>query len=248
VNQASSNSKKGVFVMICQRCNSDVAEERYVFKKKTCKDCINKAHREWAHKSGRNQPKIVGCKYDFKDQKFNNWTVKYWIKKGKWTYWVCECICGNIREVYQTHLINGNSKSCGCTALKTGSDHPLWKGCGDISGQFFSAIRAGAKSRNLEFNITVEESWELFLKQNKKCALSGIDITINPTRDEETTASLDRIDNTKGYEPDNIQWLHKYVNMMKSSYSQELFLQLCSKITCYNKDRISALTHPPDKE
>lgn len=46
----------------------------------------------------------------------------------------------------------------------------------------------------------------------------------------ETTASLDRIDNTKGYLEDNVQFVHKDINRMKWAHSQQYFIELCSKV------------------
>ena len=44
------------------------------------------------------------------------------------------------------------------------------------------------------------------------------------------TASLDRIDSTKGYSKDNIQWVHKDINCMKMDFSQQYFIDLCVKV------------------
>jgi hypothetical protein len=50
------------------------------------------------------------------------------------------------------------------------------------------------------------------------------------------TASLDRIDSSKGYEEGNIQWVHKHINFMKRTYSQEYFIDMCKKVADNNKD------------
>jgi hypothetical protein len=46
-----------------------------------------------------------------------------------------------------------------------------------------------------------------------------------------STASIDRIDSSKGYILGNIQWVHKDVNFMKRTYSQEYFVKMCKLIT-----------------
>lgn len=48
------------------------------------------------------------------------------------------------------------------------------------------------------------------------------------------TASLDRIDSSKGYIEGNVQWVHKYVNVMKWDFSMEEFLDICRKICITN--------------
>jgi hypothetical protein len=107
-----------------------------------------------------------------------------------------------------------------------------WKGYGDLSGDHWRRIQQGASSRNLELNITIEDAWNVYLKQNGKCAISGVDIMLRGQEigisskyvHEKTTASLDRIDSSKGYTIDNIQWIHKDLNQMKSDRTMETFL------------------------
>jgi DNA adenine methylase len=77
----------------------------------------------------------------------------------------------------------------------------------------------------------------LYLKQNGKCALSGTDIEFARTKQEylqgKTTASLDRINSSSGYTKNNVQWVHKWINKMKSNHSQERFLSLCANVCNY---------------
>ena len=51
---------------------------------------------------------------------------------------------------------------------------------------------------------------------------------------ETQTASVDRVDNTKGYVTTNIQWVHKDINYMKQEYPQDYFKQLCKLVTEHN--------------
>lgn len=69
----------------------------------------------------------------------------------------------------------------------------------------------------------------MFLKQNRKCILSGIELKI-ANGNNGNTASIDRIDNTKGYELGNVQWVHKHINFMKRDYEQNYFIELCKKV------------------
>ncbi len=114
----------------------------------------------------------------------------------------------------------------------SGSNSKLWLGFGEISGAHFYNIKKGAIKRNLDFNLTIECIWNLFLKQDKKCALSGVDIGFSKkTIDKhETTASLDRIDSSKGYIIENIQWIHKEVNRMKMDMDETRFIRWCDMI------------------
>ena len=48
------------------------------------------------------------------------------------------------------------------------------------------------------------------------------------------TASLDRIDSDGAYTIDNVQWIHKDINRMKSNLKQENFIEYCRLIALYN--------------
>lgn len=112
---------------------------------------------------------------------------------------------------------------------------PMYTGYGEITGTKWGSIKSAAKIRNLEFLITIEEAWNLFLKQDRKCALTGdilfLAIDTSEWLSGVTTASLDRIDSSKGYTLDNVQWVHKYVNLMKRELSQQDFVDICCKVT-----------------
>ena len=47
----------------------------------------------------------------------------------------------------------------------------------------------------------------------------------------EITASLDRIDSSKGYIEGNVQWVHKSVNIMKCDFSSDIFIGICNQIS-----------------
>lgn len=155
--------------------------------------------------------------------------------------WECKCSCGKFHEVLSTHLISKKITHCGCK-IRQGSTHKQWTGAGDISGNVFDQIKKQAKKtksrEKLEFNLTIDFLWELFLKQNKLCALSGLPLKFEHENgkkiNKKRTASLDRIDSSKGYTKDNVQWVHKDVNLMKNKFHQQWFIDLCAKIYLYN--------------
>lgn len=120
-----------------------------------------------------------------------------------------------------------------------------WTGYGEISGSTFHKIKNLAvqrKNRKLEFSITIEYMWNLFLEQNRKCVYSDIILTFAKHKKEHTnslgTASLDRIDSSKGYIKGNVQWVHKKINIMKQAMSHEEFIEWCKLIAKkYNRKK-----------
>jgi hypothetical protein len=106
----------------------------------------------------------------------------------------------------------------------------LWKGTGEISGRLLTQIRNSAKIRDIPHNVSDKYLWNLFLKQNRKCALTGIELIFDSSHHDKNTASLDRIDSSKGYIKDNVMWVHKDVNLMKHVFDLDYFIGLCGKI------------------
>lgn len=147
--------------------------------------------------------------------------------------WKCLCDCGRETTAQVRFLNNGKKVSCGCKRKQLGNNHPTWQGVGDFGLAQFNRIKNSAKTRKIQFSLTIEYLWNLYQKQNKKCALSGEEITLSSSNKTWGTASLDRIDSMKGYVEGNVQWVHKDVNFMKSNLTQTRFFELISKI-CEN--------------
>ena len=151
--------------------------------------------------------------------------------------WRCECDCGNEKLVSSHHLTSNAVKSCGCSSgYESGDKNPFFKGYKEIHSVVFRGYQRGAKSRNLEFNVTIEQIWELYVQQGRKCAVSGLPIafTKNTNKSRHDTASLDRIDSSRGYTIDNVQWVHKEINTMKMNIPQDRFLELCRQVHLHN--------------
>lgn len=164
-----------------------------------------------------------------------------WNRKYKFA--ICRCDCGNEVELKTSYLRNGHTSSCGCLLRRSGHMSPNFKGHGEIGKSVWANIIEGSKrrSRDIPFEITIEQAWDLFEAQNRGCAISGVPIDFGERigrRSGQTkrsrSASLDRIDSSKGYTIDNVQWIHKDLQFMKGSMSDGKFIQWCKTIANYN--------------
>lgn len=184
------------------------------------------------------------------NQKFGLLTVKEFVCTGKRKNnskiyaFVCDCDCGTkdlIKDCGQVK--HGRVTSCGCRrdqyAKFTGKNSPRYTGYEDISGKFWATLKQSARLRNHQLKLTIQEAWELFLKQEKKCALTSLPLTFaksnRTTSQSDYTASLDRIDSKKDYTADNIQWVHKDVNLMKQQYNHDYFIYMCHLVSEQNQ-------------
>lgn len=167
--------------------------------------------------------------------------------RGGSVLWECKCSCGNTYEASSRHLNRkeNNVRSCGCKQHLRGRDHSQWGGAGDISGGWWGThvLRAAKPSTTrlpVQVTLTIEDAWRLFLKQGRKCALTGLDIWFEKKSNSSArrvggTASLDRIDNRIGYVEGNVQWVHKRINMMRGSMDIEEFVRLAELVTKHKR-------------
>lgn len=143
--------------------------------------------------------------------------------------------CNNCGREYNKDAYN-LKKEQGCKCIWK-ENNTTFSGYKVISGSYFSSIKAGAKARNIKFDLTIEEVWNQLEHQDFRCALSGVQIYRSAlTKDKwSNTASLDRKLSDEGYNVHNIQWVHKDVNKMKNSYSDSYFVNMCKTIAKHNE-------------
>jgi hypothetical protein len=150
-------------------------------------------------------------------------------RRNKKVVWECRCECGNLVLLTINQL--RHYKSCGCNHRKLGEENHRWKGHGGIPGSFWAAFRSSARRRGITIGISIEEAWTIFLRQDRKCALSDVQLDFAiPYKGGNTTASLDRIDSSKGYCPGNVQWVHKIINLMKWNLTTKRFVYFCGLV------------------
>jgi hypothetical protein len=205
-------------------------------------ECIISEFKKGLKKGQRKCQCEKECKYN--NKKFGMLTVIKEIPNKNYKKFLCQCDCGRQRTINITTLIYTQSKILSCKyCLNEIKKPPNTKTIGEISGEYWRSVIGSAKSRNLAVEVDQEYLWTLFLKQDKKCALTNIPLVFgkyikkhvtkkNKTKTKtETTASLDRIDSSKGYIEGNLQWVHKHINCMKSNYTQDYFIQLCNMVS-----------------
>ena len=92
--------------------------------------------------------------------------------------------------------------------------------------KYHTSIRKRSKELNysLEEIVSLEELSDLWDRQDKKCALSGIEMIISSNTGDSLQrqpfmASIDRIDSNKWYLPNNVQWVCLIGQYAKNSFS-----------------------------
>lgn len=121
------------------------------------------------------------------------------------------------------NAIRGRARVLGITKKQRALNHE------NIPNYFFKSIVYRANSKKLDFDLDADFIWDLYNKQGRKCALSGWDIFFSQ-KTMYNTASMDRIDSSKGYTKDNVQLTHKMVNRCKLNCSESDFYRICESV------------------
>jgi len=172
-----------------------------------------------------------------KNQLFNKWLViNEKVVMFREARLLCRCTECNVTEKYVSinQLINSVSKRCSvCGYSRKLNENPAWKGYKEIPYSWFSKYferSKGANKKKRSGDISIKDIYNIWVGQNKKCVLSGLDIDFIKKEDG-ISASIDRIDSNVEYLINNVQLVHKDVNLMKNHFNQNYFLNMCEKIT-----------------
>lgn len=158
----------------------------------------------------------MNYKEDLRGKKFGFLTVIDFAYKDKKynEYWLCKCNCGTKKVVRKSHLIDGDTKSCGCYAssrisrmnkinAKYGglTKHRLYTIYNGIIGRCLKP-KTNGYSRYGGKGLSICKEWLDDYMNFYNWAMA------NGYKDG---LSIERIDNNTGYEPANCKWIEKHL-------------------------------------
>lgn len=240
MNRAESNLSK------CKNCKNVIHEDKF---KRNCPDCdviLEYERQSSFHNAVKNNARCKVCSIKNKSTSYN-------------------IVIENSTDIISLYCENGLSYSkiadmygvCCESVFRFLSDNKItirdslsyiklenvekWSGITEINTNFWTHLKSSARKRKLDFTISKEYVIKIMHEQKYKCKLSGIELTIKPKRDGYGNASLDRIDSDFGYIENNIQFVDKDINIMKSNLSDSEFYELCKSVTFRNNFQIKEI-------
>jgi hypothetical protein len=140
----------------------------------------------------------------------------YQENKEKWKFWA------ESNRERKNEISRKSAKKC--------KDKRFKSNCNWIENNFerklFAQARKNAKYKNLEFNLELSD-----ITIPDKCVYLNVDLTTTQGQGfQPTNASLDRIDNSKGYIKGNIQVISALANFMKRNATPEQLISFAKGV------------------
>lgn len=91
------------------------------------------------------------------------------------------------------------------------------------------------KNRKHEVTVTLEDLKRIWDEQEGVCPFTGVDMYLRPTsqfgdKGDLLDASLDRIDSSKGYTPDNVRWISRIANYALNTWEDRALIGFCKLV------------------
>ena len=142
-------------------------------------------------------------------KKFGKWTVISESSRKDKRIFLCRCECGNHREVFLTHLRRGNSQQCKECAVVKHNMHktPTYR-------TYRSMLARCNNPMNTNYpryggrGIAVDSSWLTF------------EAFLRDMGERPNGATLDRINNEKGYSKENCRWADAKTQSNNTSFNR----------------------------
>jgi len=145
-------------------------------------------------------------------------------------HWKCVCDCGKTVILPRSSLtrLKGGNKSCGC---HQGNYDKLDSGEASFNWLYYG-YKKGATRRNLSFNISKEFFRKLTKGTCYYCGIQPTQVIHLPTHNGGYTYNgVDRIDNNKGYEFNNVVTCCRDCNNAKRGMTVEQFIKWIERIS-----------------
>jgi len=142
--------------------------------------------------------------------------------------WLCKCDCGQKKMIYSYQLFNGHSKSCGCLQKESRMKKPGLAGLNAV----IRGYKKNAEKRNLAWELSDEAVYYITQSDCFYCEKSPENeikshIGINGRY---VYNGIDRLDNSKGYIPENVVSCCYRCNIKKKDFSVDSMIKVLDRL------------------
>lgn len=170
--------------------------------------------------------------------------IKYDYSKDKKDFYTVECIHCHRQysgKRYDTSTLKKWNKCIHCDSATDDPGINIW----------YTSYKYGAKNRNLEFNLSIEDFLDLIKKPCVYCGQPAPERTVSAHKKNSyniIAQGIDRIDSSKGYSKENCVPCCTICNRMKLDLSKTEFLDKISQIYNFSIEKRSTTIEKTSEE
>ncbi len=163
----------------------------------------------------------------------------------------CNRIFTKIAKEYRRQIKKGNTRffcSLSCTCLKRNAENPPKGNVQNLTADnrrdeftpfrwFLNHAQSRNKNRTVprDFNLTIDYLKTLWEKQEGVCPFTNWKLILpydcdGALQTDISNASLDRIDNSKGYIVDNVRFVCVMANFARNKFTDDQLLEFCKAV------------------
>jgi hypothetical protein len=157
-------------------------------------------------------------------------TLPNGVFKGEDKNWyrICPSCKTKVKHLRRNYCIGAHNIKQPCIKCSNIKNNPSGM-LGNVRLAWYKSFYKSAITRGYTWELTPQYIDVMYEEQHGRCALSGLPIYWSTTGWDHT-ASIDRLDNSKGYTKENVQIVHKKLNMMRGTLEVEEFIELCKAV------------------
>jgi hypothetical protein len=155
-------------------------------------------------------------------------------------FWKVKCDCGKFKIVRGGNLLR-STKSCGCWRKEISFDRDTSGVPVGVSAKRYklSQYKKGARDRNLPWDLSDTQAYGLMADSCFYCGLKPSQVVTNKYgKGDFIYNGIDRVDNSRGYETDNVVTCCKTCNRAKDVMTKEDFISWAIRVARYGERRI----------
>lgn len=191
---------------------------------------------------GAKQRDLIGFRYSMLIVLESLPSEKFGIGGYKKRMWLCKCDCGNLTKAATGDLTGDHKKSCGCLTATRSAQNSIksrYKIVKQDAGyrSIYSSYKGNARSRQLNFNVDFDYAVSIMKSNCHYCGIEPSNIYMKSYYNA-TYNGIDRVDNTKGYENDNVVSCCKMCNIAKNNNTEQEFLTWISRAYHHQNNKL----------
>ena len=198
---------------VCSKCNK-IESSDVVFRKNRnqCINCVNIVRRSGNERKIKIEQFYIENDLNVSSDVFKNELKKQWYEDNK----------NRLSEENKIKYLNSRENR-----LKNASKN--YYNNENMSANIIRRVKRRAKLIELDFNLTKEFIEELYVLQDRKCALTGLDFIFDKSNTSKRpfAPSVDRINSKLGYIKSNVRLVCVVVNFSLNEFGDEVFGKMC---------------------